>query len=129
MPPKSTIARARILRRAQTKPERRLWQALLNRQIEGAKFRRQHPIGPYFADLACVSANLIIEIDGATHNERQAYDARRTAWLETAGWRVLRFSNQAIMDQLTATVEVIQTTLSLARLREREGPAPPGVGG
>ena len=61
------------------------------KRTAGVKFRRQHPIGPYFADFACVSRRLVIEIDGEQHAYQVDADARRTAVLEQAGWRVVRF--------------------------------------
>jgi very-short-patch-repair endonuclease len=59
--------------------------------MSGIKFRRQHPIGPYFADFACVSRKLIVEIDGEHHADQTEADARRTAAMERLGWRVMRF--------------------------------------
>jgi len=60
-----------------SKTERRLWDRLLNRQHQGQKFHRQVPIGPYFADLACLAAGLVVEVDGEHHGEQPAYDRRR----------------------------------------------------
>ena len=114
---KSGTPRARELRRSPPKPERRLWNALRNRQIAGAKFRRQHKIDRFFADFACAEAKLVVELDGASHNERQTYDGDRTAILEACGWQVVRFTNTAVIEQLTATVEAIEAALRLARNR------------
>jgi very-short-patch-repair endonuclease len=69
--------------------ERRVWYRLRRRNISGHKFRRQHPIGPYFADFACLSARLVVEIDGALHEDPER-DRRKTDYLEGRGWRVLR---------------------------------------
>src|SRR5438477_3600342 len=80
--------RARHLRRNETLSERRLWQALRRKQIHDVRFRRQHPIGPYFADFVCLRAKLVLEVDGPSHIDaaQMAYDERRPRWLERAGY-------------------------------------------
>src|SRR5229473_2581234 len=83
------MSRARELRITMTDAERRLWSALRGRRLRGFKFRRQHRLGPFIADFVCVEHRLVIEADGGQHAE-SAVDARRTAWLEARGWRVLR---------------------------------------
>jgi very-short-patch-repair endonuclease len=87
--------KARTLRQNMTKAEVILWTYIRRRALEGARFRRQHPIGPYIADFACCQAKLVIEVDGATHStpEELAYDARRTKYLEDQGWIVVRVRN------------------------------------
>jgi very-short-patch-repair endonuclease len=85
------VTKAREFRRDSTKPEKLCWELLRDRRVSGIKFRRQHPIGPYFADFACLSAKLVVEIDGEHHAFQQVRDARRTAFMEREGWRVLRF--------------------------------------
>jgi very-short-patch-repair endonuclease len=85
--------RARSLRLSSTDAERRLWRALRDRQLEGYKFRRQRPIGPFIADFVCLERLLIIELDGSQHADSN-YDDARTAWLEQHGWCVLRFWGQ-----------------------------------
>ena len=72
-----------------------MWALLRGRKL-GVKFRRQHPIGPYVADFACVSARLVVEVDGGTHSERAAYDQHRDRWLESRGWRVMRVFLQQV---------------------------------
>jgi very-short-patch-repair endonuclease len=71
------------------------------------KFRRQHPVGPYFLDFACVSIGLAIELDGAGHEDRRAYDSVRDEFLRDAGWRVLRFGNHEVELELHAVLETI----------------------
>ena len=83
--------RSRDLRHESSRAERVCWEMLRAKRTAGVKFRRQHPIGPYFADFACVSRRLVIEIDGEQHAYQVDADARRTAVLEQAGWRVVRF--------------------------------------
>ena len=91
------ICRARELRRNLTDAERALWQVLRNRQVSGYRFRRQAPIGPYVVDFVCFEIRLVIEVDGGQHIERADYDEGRTAWLEGAGFRVIRFWNNEVL--------------------------------
>jgi very-short-patch-repair endonuclease len=94
-----------------TDAERKLWSALRNRQVEGAKFRRQQPIGPFVADLACQEQRLIVEADGGQHSDSIA-DDRRTGFLEGKGYRVLRFWNNDILSNFDGVVQVIAAALS-----------------
>jgi adenine-specific DNA-methyltransferase len=82
---------ARGLRRRQTDAERRLWARLRDRRLVGAKFSRQVPVGPYVVDFCCRERKLIVELDGGQHASQRSYDAARTAFLQTLGYRVLRF--------------------------------------
>ncbi len=95
-----------------TDAERRLWAALRSRRMQGYKFRRQHPVGPFILDLACFECRLAIEADGGQH-ESSANDLHRTARLESQGWRVIRFCNNEI---LTNTEGVIDTILLALRV-------------
>jgi very-short-patch-repair endonuclease len=103
-----TRARARELRRNQTPMERRLWRHLRRRQLGGLRFRRQHPIGRFIVDFYCAAHRLVVEVDGESHDYRVAYDEERTAWLEVRGYRVLRFSNRNVRDDLEGVVEHIR---------------------
>jgi len=107
---------ARKLRRDATAVESKLWQRLRSRQIEGAKFRRQFPIGPYIADFACIELKLIIELDGGQHVE-SATDAVHTAWLETNGYTVIRFWNSEVIENLEGVLEAIRREILNARAR------------
>ena len=89
-----------------TDAENRLWSLVRNRQLDGHKFRRQHPLGPFVADFVCVERRVIVELDGGQHAD-SAYDARRTTWLEGQGWRVLRFWNNDILTEAGGVLEVI----------------------
>jgi len=93
------ISSARGLRRQQTEPERILWNKLRSLQLDGFKFRRQHPIGEYIVDFINLERKLILEIDGGHHNEEQIQekDEKRTKWLEGEGYRVLRFWNNDVL--------------------------------
>jgi very-short-patch-repair endonuclease len=94
------------MRRALTQPERTMW-ALLRRNEIGLHFRRQHPIGPYILDFYCAVARLAIEVDGPVHDEQQARDERRTAWLASEGIRVLRFSAVEVETRPAAVLSAI----------------------
>src|SRR5437870_1850810 len=96
--------RARTLRSEQTEAERLLWSQLRNRGLGGAKFKRQQPFGPYFLDFYCRQAKVSLEIDGGQHFEPPAIaaDEERTAFLESRGLAVLRFTNSEVMGSLGA---------------------------
>jgi len=100
----------RWLRRQATPAERRLWACLRKRQLAGRRFRRQHSIGPYVVDFYCPSERLVIELDGAGHEDvaRACYDARREAYLRSRGLRVLRFENRQVLEQLDTVLEAIR---------------------
>ena len=83
---------ARALRRGMTDAERKLWSGLRSEQL-GVKFRRQHPLGNYIADFACLDPKLIIELDGSQHLAQKDYDARRDTFLRARGFEVLRFGS------------------------------------
>jgi very-short-patch-repair endonuclease len=120
-----TLAKAQRLRRQMTDAERKLWSALRNRQMQGAKFRRQQPIGPFVADFVCQERRLIIEADGSQH-ANSSTDDRRTAFLESKGYRVLRFWNNDILSNLDGVAQVIATALSTPHpaRASRESPSP-----
>ena len=105
--------RARRLRHGATDPERILWRALERLPLQGTHFRRQVPIGPYVADFACLAARLVIELDGAQHgNDRNVVrDRTRQAWLEAEGYRVIRFWNAEIADNLEGVLDTIYAAL------------------
>ncbi len=91
--------RAKELRANQTSAEARVWSILRARRLAGLKFRRQHVLGRYVADFVCLPARLVIEIDGATHGEdEEERDAKRTEDIERAGYRVIRFGNDYVLN-------------------------------
>jgi very-short-patch-repair endonuclease len=94
--------------------EWRLWDRIRARQVAGWKFRRQHPIGPYFVDFYCPAARLVVEIDGPTHGEvpQWAYDERRAEWLKQQGYEVLRFWTADVDESLDDVVATIFLHLS-----------------
>jgi very-short-patch-repair endonuclease len=99
--------RSRELRQPQTPAEQNLWAFLRGEQLAGYKFRRQHPIGFYIVDFYCAQAKLIIEIDGDSHSEQIEYDQDRTEWLESLGYRVVRFTNLEVRENISAVIENI----------------------
>jgi len=107
--------RARQLRSALTDAERKLWLHLRRRRIDGHRFRRQAPFGPYIVDFACLSARLIVEVDGGQHTDQSASDARRTAWLESQGFRVMRFWNNEVLGDIDGVLGVIADALDRRR--------------
>jgi very-short-patch-repair endonuclease len=109
---------AKSLRADMTDAERRIWSRLRREQL-GCRFRRQHPLGGYVADFACLDLRLIIEIDGSQHMDHASYDERRTAWLVQHGFRVLRFWSNDALSQTDAVVEQI-----FAVVRELRSSAP-----
>ncbi|BBD99250.1 endonuclease domain-containing protein [Sphingobium amiense] len=107
--PALTVFRSRELRQNATEAEKRLW-AMLRRTLPAAKFRRQVPLGPYFADFVSHSAKLVVEVDGGQHSEEG--DAARTAFLGAEGYRVIRFWNKDVMDNIEGVLTQIAATLT-----------------
>ncbi len=99
--------RARVLRKNSTDAERRLWQGLRRNQINGCKFRRQQPIGPYIVDFVCFEKRLIIEVDGGQHAQQLEDDLARTEWLRSQGFQVLRFWNNQILREIDSVKAAI----------------------
>ncbi len=99
------------LRQAMTEAETRLWHQLRDRRLIGHKFRRQHSIGPYIADFACIAARLVIELDGSQHASEADADARRTAYLAGQGWTVIRFWNARVLTDLDNVLREIIANL------------------
>ena len=108
---KSDRTRTRSLRATQTEAERALWQRLRDRQLNGWKFRRQHRIGPYIVDFICLSAGLVLELDGSQHLMHSAYDLQRTHYLERRGYAVLRFWNDEVFLHLEDVMNAIMMKL------------------
>jgi very-short-patch-repair endonuclease len=104
----TTLILARALRRTLTSAETILW-SRLRHGIGGMRFRRQHPIGPYIADFACISERLVVEVDGATHGSdaERAHDARREAFLRSRSWQIMRVTNDEVYRSLDAVLELI----------------------
>ncbi|MCK6685490.1 MAG: endonuclease domain-containing protein [Thermoanaerobaculia bacterium] len=95
-----------------TDAERLLWRRLRLRQLEGYKFRRQVPLGPFIVDFLCLEANLVIELDGGQHVEAAGYDRNRTSYLQEQGFRVIRFWNGEVLQRTDEVVDEILRNLS-----------------
>jgi very-short-patch-repair endonuclease len=110
----TTLERARAMRSEPTQAEKILWQRLRNRQLNNFKFAKQEPFGPYIADFVCRAKNLVVEIDGVTHEKDQelAHDAARRVYLEGQGYRVIRFKNEDNYGDLGPVLETILRNLS-----------------
>ena len=106
---------AKKLRRDQTFAEKKLWAELRNKRLGGFKFRRQHPIGDFIIDFACLTSKLIIELDGPTHDSKEArdYDNMRMRVLERQGWTVIRYANDAVFDDMNMVLDDIALQLNL----------------
>jgi very-short-patch-repair endonuclease len=102
--------RSRELRRDPNRAEARVWRLLRDRRLAGLKFRRQHVIGPYIADFVCLTARLVIEIDGDSHEDPEA-DARRTVVLEAMGYKVIPFRNSYVYDRESHILDMILDAL------------------
>ena len=104
----------RKLRKDEPATERRLWSKLRNRQQLGFKFRRQYSIGNYVVDFCCPEAKLAVEIDGDSHYQGSTaidYDGERQKFIEGFGFRVIRFTNKDIMDNILGVLEIIAAKL------------------
>ena len=106
---KGTTRRARQLRFNQTDTERKLWKHLRDRRLAGFKFRRQHPIGRFIVDFVCLETGLIVEVDGSQHWAER--DQKRTEFLERTGYRVIRFWNNEVLQEIDGVLATILTSL------------------
>ena len=107
----SARQRARAMRKNPTPAEALLWARLRRHNLAGIKFRRQHPLLGFFPDFCCVQHRLVIELDGDSHGEQTAYDGWRSEQLAAHGFRVLRFSNEDVRNNLEGVLEVIWLTV------------------
>jgi len=106
-----TMRRAGELRREPTPAERKLWSVLRGNKLNGVSFRRQHAIGNYIVDFVSIKKKLIIELDGSQHLEQTEYDEERTAYLESQGYKVIRFWNNQVEKEINGVVQAIQSLL------------------
>ncbi len=105
--------RARELRREMTPAEKLLWSRLRNKQLKGLKFRRQHPLGPFIADFYCAARRLVVEIDGDIHDLQPERDAARTEQFEQYGYRVIRFRNKQVLNDIEDVLVAIEAACTV----------------
>jgi 5-methyltetrahydrofolate--homocysteine methyltransferase len=117
---------ARALRNQPTAAERRLWHFLRAQKLHGRKFRRQAAIGCYVVDFVCFTDKLIVELDGPRHLDPEAveHDKRRTNWLTAQGFRVVRFRNQELDENIRAVLDAISSVISELETRTPKSPLP-----
>jgi very-short-patch-repair endonuclease len=106
------MRRAGELRQNQTEAEAKLWSRLRAHRMAGVQFRRQHAIGNYIVDFCSPRRKLIIELDGSQHLDQADYDVERTKHLEAKGYRVLRFWNHDVMNNIDAVLNTIWNELN-----------------
>lgn len=116
---------ARVLRGAMTDAECKLWSVLRAEQL-GVKFRRQHPLGSYIADFACLQPKLIVELDGSQHQQQQAYDAQRDAFFREQGFVVMRFASNAPFHHLDGVLQAIKQQIDDLGEQPPSQPSPRG---
>jgi very-short-patch-repair endonuclease len=118
MPAKRTTPtgyeKARRLRKELTPAEQKLWAHIRDDQL-GVNFRRQHAISNYIVDFVCIKKKLIIELDGSQHIDQQEYDTERTIYLQSQGYKVLRFWNNDVMKDINSVIHTIQLKLAMEK--------------
>jgi very-short-patch-repair endonuclease len=102
---------ARELRKSMTEAERKLWRGLRMRQMHGYKFRRQFPVGSYIVDFVCLEARLIVEVDGGQHADETYGDVERDEWLKSQNFRILRYWNNQVLNELDCVLDDIARAL------------------
>ena len=108
---KRATGRAQELRNSATDAERKLWTYISRRQVADVKFSRQIPTGPYICDFVSRSARVVIEVDGGQHDQNESYDRQRTDYIESMGFRVLRFWNNEVIENIEGVVSRIELEL------------------
>ena len=119
--PAQTQQQARELRQEMTPAEKLLWSHLRNKQLNGLKFRRQHPLGPFVADFYCAERRLVVEIDGDIHDLQPERDAARTEQFEQYGYHVIRFRNEQVLNNIESVLRAIESACHLPSPRVGRG--------
>lgn len=120
------MSHANTLRKSQTDTEKRLWHSLRNRQLARFKFRRQQPIATYIVDFVCLEHKLVVELDGGQHAGQQSYDVERTRILNKQGFKVLRFWNNEVFENMEGVLSVILRELPGDNSTPHPHPLPQG---
>ena len=107
-----TMHQAGELRKELTDAERKLWAYLRGDKLHGINFRRQHAIGNYIVDFVSIKRKIIIELDGSQHLEQEEYDKERTKYLESKGYKVIRFWNNQVMNEMNGVIAEIERELA-----------------
>jgi len=123
-----TNQNARRLRRRMTFPERKLWSLLRGRSLAGLKFRRQHPIGRCITDFACEQEKLVIELDGDSHDGQFEYDKNRQTFIESQGYKVVRFGNDDVLRDEESVLNAILLACGIDPESPHPNPLPQGEG-
>jgi very-short-patch-repair endonuclease len=117
------IAADRRLRLNLTPAEQKLWQALSKRQLNGLKFRCQHPVGSFIVDFYCPEHRLVIELDGSIHDQQIEQDTARTAQLNQHGYRVIRFRNETVLANLKHVLhQILENTTNIPHQSPQKSP-------
>ena len=106
-----TMHRAGELRKEPSPAERKLWSYLRGNKLNGVNFRRQHAIGNYIPDFVCIKRKVIIELDGSQHIKQEDYDVERSQYFESLGYKVIRFWNNWVMNDIEGVIRAIQNVL------------------
>jgi very-short-patch-repair endonuclease len=112
----ATRESARRLRKYMTEAEKRLWYRIRRQQLSEHQFRKQVELGSYVVDFCCLKERLVIELDGGQHAEITAYELKRRAWLEGNRYRVLRFWNNEVFENLDGVLEAIVRALRAPKI-------------
>ena len=108
-----SVERARSLRKNMPDAERAFWHQVRNRRFRGMKFRRQVPVGPYFADFLCHEKKIIVELDGGQHVKQADYDYRRTVFIGKMGFRVIRFWDTDVLKNMNGVLMELEHALGV----------------
>jgi very-short-patch-repair endonuclease len=127
-PDRSSLQRVRQLRQNSSFLEKLLWSRLRSNAIAGCKFRRQHAIGPFIVDFYCHETQLVIELDGDSHQGRATYDRQRTEYLESLGLLVLRIDNDDVITDIDSVLEAILKACNKSTAMPSPRPSPRGRG-
>lgn len=115
-----TKHKAGELRHESTPAEKKLWSVLRGNKLNGVSFRRQHAIGNYIVDFVSIKKRLIIELDGSQHLEQTGYDEERTKFLESQGYKVIRFWNNQVEKETDGVIRAIEVVLGEGRQKRRQ---------